>query len=125
MHTAIQLPPSKDAPRNKSRLIGQKHALKPNEVWAIRMRLQLEGRKRDLALFNLAIDSKLRGCDLVRLQVNNVWASGQVRDRGTVIQQKTEQPVQFEVTAQTRASIQKLVVRSINQMRPGSGKSAS
>src|SRR5260221_9502246 len=70
------------------------------------MRLQLEGRKRDLALFNLAIDSKLRGCDVVRLQVNDVLASGQVRDRGTVIQQKTGRPVQFEITEQTPASIQ-------------------
>ena len=106
MHTAIQLPPSKNAPWNKGRLIGQKRALKPNEVWAIRMRLQLEGRKRDLALFNLAIDSKLRGCDLVKLQVNDVWVGGQVRDRGTVIQRKTGRPVQFEITEQTRASIQ-------------------
>src|SRR5260221_4572135 len=105
MHTAIQLPPSKNAPWNKGRLIGQKRALKPNEVWAIRVRLQLQGRKRDLALFNLAIDSKLRGCDLVRLQVDDVCAGGRVRDRGTVIQKKTGRPVQFEITEQTRASI--------------------
>jgi len=73
-------------------------------VWAIRVRLQLQGRKRDLALFNLAIDSKLRGCDLVRLQVNDVCVGGQVRDRTTVIQKKTGRPVQFEITEQTRAS---------------------
>jgi hypothetical protein len=66
MCTAIPLPvPSKRAPWNKGRLIGQKRPLKPKDVWAIRVRLQLQGRKRDLALFNLAIDSKLRGCDLV------------------------------------------------------------
>ena len=71
MHTAIPLPLScKRAPWNKGRLIGQKRPLKPKDVWAIRVRLQLEGRKRDLALFNLPIDSKLRDCDLVRLQVN-------------------------------------------------------
>jgi len=71
MHTAIPLPaPCKRAP--KGRLIGQKRPLKPKDVWAIRVRLQLQGRKRDLALFNLAIDSKLRGCDLVRLQVDDV-----------------------------------------------------
>ena len=71
----------------------------------IRVRLQLEQRKRDLALFNLAIDSKLRGCDLVRLRVNDVCVGGRVQDRATVIQQKTGRPVQFEITEQTRAAI--------------------
>lgn len=75
------------APWNKGRLIGQKRPLKPKEVWAIRVRLQLELHRRDLALFNLAIDSKLRGCDLVRLRGNNVCVGGHVRDRATVIQQ--------------------------------------
>jgi AraC-like DNA-binding protein len=85
MHTATPLPvPSKRAPWNKGRLIGQKRPRKPKDVWAIRVRLQLQGRKRDLALFNLAIDSKLRGCDLIRLQVDDVCAGGRVRDRGTV-----------------------------------------
>ena len=79
--------------------------LKAPEVWAIRGRLQLERRSRDLALFNLAIDSKLRGCDLVRLRVNDVCVGGQVRDRATVIQQKTGRPVQSETTEQTRAAI--------------------
>jgi integrase len=92
-------------PWNKGRLIGQKRPLKPKEVWAIRVRLQLEERRRDLALFNLAIDSKLRGCDLVRLRVNDVCLGGRVRDRATVIQQKTGRPVQFEITEQTRAAI--------------------
>ena len=106
MHTAIPLPvPCKRAPWNKGRLIGQKRPLKPKDVWAIRVRLQLQGRKRDLALFNLAIDSKLRGCDLVRLQVDDVCAGGRMRDRGTVIQKKTGRPVQFEIMEQTRASI--------------------
>ena len=90
-------------PWNKGRLIGQKRPLKPKDVWAIRVRLQLEGRKRDLALFNLAIDSKLRGCDLVSLQVDDVSVGGRVRDRATVIQKKTGRPVQFEITEQTRA----------------------
>jgi integrase len=96
----------KNVPWNKGRLTGQKRPLKPKDVWTIRVRLQLEGQKRDLALFNLAIDSKLRGCDLVRLQVNDVCAGGRVRDRATVIQKKTGRPVQFEITEQTRASIQ-------------------
>jgi integrase len=107
MHTAIpSSAPSKKAPWNKGHLTGQKRPLKPKDVWAIRVRLQLEGRKRDLALFNLAIDSKLRGCDLVRLQVDDVCAGTRVRDRGTVIQKKTGQPVQFEITEQTRSAIQ-------------------
>ena len=92
-------------PWNKGRLIGQKRPLKPKEVWAIRVRLQLEQRRRDLALFNLAIDSKLRGCDLVRLQVNDVCVGDRVRDRAMVIQRKTGRPVQFEITEQTRAAI--------------------
>jgi len=93
------------SPWNKGRLIGQKRPLKPREVWAIRVRLQLENCRRDLALFNLAIDSKLRGCDLVRLRVNDVCVGGHVRDRATVIQQKTNRPVQFEITEQTRAAV--------------------
>jgi integrase len=96
----------KNAPWNKGHITGQKRPLKPKDVWAIRVRLQLEHRVRDLALFNLAMDSKLRGCDLVRLQVDDVCAGGRVRDRATVIQKKTGRPVQFEITEQTRASIQ-------------------
>src|SRR6201981_750028 len=92
-------------PWNKGRLIGQKRPLKPKDVWAIRVRLQLQARKQDLALFNLAIDSKLRGCDLVPLQGDHVYAGGRVRDRGPVIQKKTGRPVQFEIVEQTRASI--------------------
>ena len=92
-------------PWNKGRLIGQKRPLKPKEVWAIRVRLQLEKRRRDLALFNLAIDSKLRGCDLVRLRLNDVCVGGRVRDRATVTQRKTGRSVQLEITEQTRAAI--------------------
>jgi integrase len=93
------------APWNKGRLIGQKRPLKPKDVWAIRVRLQLQDRKRDLALFNLAIDSKLRGCDLVSLKIEDVCAAGRARERATVIQKKTGRPVQFEITEQTRSSI--------------------
>ena len=93
------------APWNKGRLIGQKRPLRPREVWVIRVRLQLEKRKRDLALFNLAIDSKLRGCDLVQLRVNDVYLGGRVQDRATIIQRKTGRPVQFEITEQTRVAI--------------------
>ena len=104
-----------NVPWNKGRLTGQKRPLKPKDVWAIRVRLQLQHRARDLALFNLAIDSKLRGCDLVRLQVDDVCAGGRVRDRATVIQKKTGRPVQFEITEQTRASIRALASRGGGQ----------
>src|SRR5271163_716527 len=97
---------SKNVPWNKGRITGQKRPLKPKDVWAIRVRLQLEHRARDLAMFNLAIDSKLRGCDLMRLQVDDVCAGGRVRDRATIVQKKTGRPVQFEITEQTRNSIQ-------------------
>ncbi len=93
-------------PWNKGRLVGQKRPLRPKEVWANRVRLQMKQRKRDLALFNLAIDSKLRGCDLVGLRVDDIAAGGRVRDRATIIQHKTGRPVQFEIMEQTRASLQ-------------------
>jgi integrase len=94
------------APWNKGRLVGQKRALKPKEVWNIRARLQIDVRRRDLALFNLAIDSKLRGCDLVRLKIDDLCVGGRLRDRATIIQKKTGRPVQFELTEQTRASVE-------------------
>ena len=89
---------------NKGRLVGQKRPLRPREVW--RVRLQMKRRKRDLAMFNLAIDSKLRGCDLVSLRVDDIASGGRVRDRATIVQHKTGRPVQFEITEQTRASLQ-------------------
>jgi integrase len=94
--------PRKQGPR---KVVGQKPPLKLKEVWAIRMRLQLGGHLRDLALFNLAIDSKLRGCDLVSLRVQDVWHSGQVASRANILQQKTGRPVQFEITEQTRVAL--------------------
>jgi integrase len=113
-------------PWNKGRLIGQKRPLKPKEVWAIRVRLQLEDRKRDLALFNLAIDSKLRGCDLVSLRVDDVCVGGRARHRATVIQKKTGRPVQFEITEQTRSSIRDWLseagCRSGPYLFPGRGR---
>ena len=93
-------------PLNKGRLIGQKRPLRPKEVWAIRVRLEIAGTKRNLALFNLAIDSKLRACDLVVLRIEDVCLGGHVRDRATIIQRKTGRPVQFEITEATRAAVQ-------------------
>ena len=93
------------------KLTGQKPALKMKEVWSIRARLELKKRVRDLALFNLAIDSKLRGCDLVRLKVSDVAAGGEIKTRGIIVQKKTGRPVQFEITEQTRVSIRNLMYR--------------
>ena len=92
-------------PWNKGKLVGQKPPLKLKEVWSIRIRLQIANRKRDLALFNLAIDSKLRSCDLVRLRIIDVTHSGTIARRAMVMQQKTQRPVQFEITEQTRTAI--------------------
>jgi integrase len=92
-------------PWNKGRLIGQKLPLKPKDVWSIRVRLQILGSKRDLALFNLAIDSKLRGCDLVAMKVRDVCIGGRVRERTTIVQRKTSRPVQFEITEHTRMAL--------------------
>ena len=91
--------------RYKGKLTGQKPPLKPKEVWAIRIRLQIHGKIRDLALFNLAIDSKLRSCDLITLRVSDVVTGDIVRERAVIVQQKTGRPVQFELTEQTREAI--------------------
>jgi integrase len=93
-------------PWNAGRKLGAKRALKPQQVWAIRFWLDQESRVRDRAMFDLAIDSKLRGCDLVSLQVDDVSVGDRVRDRATVVQKKTGRPVQFEISEQTRSSIQ-------------------
>ena len=92
-------------PWNKGKLVGQKLPLKLKEIWAVRVRLQLSRNLRDLALFNLAIDSKLRGSDLVKIRVSDVSKSGAVACRAMVQQQKTGRPVQFEITEQSRDAI--------------------
>lgn len=90
---------------NKGRIVGQKRPLMPKHVWAIRVRLEIAENYRDLALFDLAIDSKLRGCDLVKLKVADVYASGQVKERASIIQSKTHHPVRFEITEGTRKAL--------------------
>ena len=92
-------------PWNKGKLIGQKAPLKQRDIWAIRVRLELAKSTRDLALFNLAIDSKLRACDLVKLKVRDICHGSQISPRAMVMQQKTRRPVQFEITEPTRNSI--------------------
>ena len=96
---------------NRGNIVGQKPPLKPREVWSIRTRLQVLGAERDLALFNLAIDSKLRGCDLVTITVGDIALSGSVRDRAVIVQRKTGRPVQFEITEQTRAAVGAWIAR--------------
>jgi site-specific recombinase XerC len=90
---------------NKARIVGQKRPLLPKHVWAIRVRLELAGETRDLALFNMAVDSKLRGCDLVRLRVADVYTAGRVKERTSILQSKTQRSVQFEITEGTRRSL--------------------
>ena len=92
-------------PWNKGKLIGQKPPLKPKDIWAIRTHLQNSQQIRDLAMFNLAIDSKLRGCDLVNLRVRDVTHGNQILARTMVVQRKTQRPVQFELTEPTRTAV--------------------
>lgn len=99
-------------PWNKGKLIGQKSPLKLKDIWAIRFHLQQGRRIRDLALFNLAIDSKLRGCDLVDLHVRDISHGNQIMSRAIVMQQKTKRPVQFEITEQTREAVQEWIAKA-------------
>jgi integrase len=98
-------PAPKQVPWNKGKLTGAKPPLRPKHVWSIRTKLQIEGRARDLAMFNLAIDSKLRGCDVVAIRVEDVAAGGYTADRATVRQKKTGRPVRFELSEQTRQAV--------------------
>jgi integrase len=104
MDQSIHVAPRK-TPWNKGKLVGQKAPLKLKDIWAIRVRLQIGHRTRELALFNLAIDSKLRSCDLVRLRVRDVCHGNVVAARTIIMQQKTQRRVQFELTEQTRESL--------------------
>src|ERR1700739_1942500 len=97
--------PPRRQPWNKGKLIGANPPLRASHVWSIRTKLQLERRTRDLALFNLSIDSKLRGCDVVAVRVGDVAPNGYALDRATVRQKKTGRPVRFELTEQTRQAI--------------------
>jgi len=97
--------PHEQMPWNKGKLTGAKPPLRPKHVWSIRTKLQIEGRARDLAMFNLAIDSKLRGCDVVAIRVEDVAAGGYTADRATVRQKKTGLPVRFELSEQTRQAV--------------------
>ena len=94
---------------NRGSIVGQKRPLQPKHVWSIRVRLEMADNPRDLALFNMAIDSKLRGCDLVHLRVRDVFAAGRVRERASITQRKTGRPVRFEITEPTRQSLERWI----------------
>jgi integrase len=103
-HT-LSTSPSKHEPWNKGKFTGAKPPLRPKHVWSIRSKLEADGRKRDLAMFNLAIDSKLRACDVVTLKVEDIAPNGYAADRATIRQKKTGQPVRFEMTEYTRHAV--------------------
>jgi integrase len=96
-------------PWNKGRIVGQKRPLLPRHVRSIRVRLEMACNARNLALFNMAVDSKLRGCDLVGLRVRDVYAAGRVKERASIIQSKTGKPVRFEITEITRVSLERWI----------------
>lgn len=109
---SIDLLPTLRPPRmawNKGRIVGQKRPLQPKHVWSIRVRLEMADNRRDLALFNLAVDSKLRGCDLVGLRVRDVFVAGRGKERASMTQSKTGKPVKFEVTETTRQSLERWI----------------
>jgi len=108
-------PEQQHTPWNKGRLIGQKPPLKLHEIWAIRIRLQLANKTKELAMFNLAIDSKLRSCDLVKLKVKDISSGSRITNRAMVMQQKTKQPVQFEITTHTRSALSQWI--KLKQLR--------
>ena len=107
----------KRVPWNKGKLTGAKPPLRPKHVWSIRTKLQIEGRARGLAMFNLAIESKLRGCDVVAIRVEDVAAGGYTTDRATVRQKKTGRPVRFELSEQTRQAVDDYL--KVTGKRPG------
>src|SRR5262249_35388119 len=119
MRTPIDLLPqaSRREPWNKGKFIGAKPPLRPKHVWSIRAKLQISGRTRDLAMFNLAIDSKLRGCDVVSLRVEDVAPYGHAAERATVRQKKTGHPVRFEMTEQTREAVDSYITAA--NKKPG------
>jgi integrase len=115
-HTSTDKP-NRRPPWNKGKLVGPKPPLQPSHVWSIRTKLQIEDKKRDLALFNLAIDSKLRGCDVVAVHVDDVAPSGYALDRATIRQKKAGRPVRFELTEHTRKAIDEYL--QLTERKPG------
>jgi integrase len=116
-HQALAVKPARRPPWNKGKLVGAKPPLRPSHVWSIRTQLQMQGLTQDLALFNLAIDSKLRGCDVFAVPVDDVAPNGYALDRATVRQKKTGRPVRFELTDQTRHALDEYL--RLTGLKPG------
>lgn len=116
-------------PWNKGKLVGQKAPLRLSEIWSVRVRLQLADNVRDLALFNLAIDSKLRGCDLVALRLRDISHGNAIAKRAIILQKKTGRPVQFELTDLTRAAVAEWVhqghLTAASHLFPGRSQEAA
>lgn len=110
---------------NKGRIIGQKRPLQPKHVWSIRVRLEMAENKRDLALFNMAVDSKLRGCDLVCLRVRDVFVGGRIKERASMTQSKTGKPVKFEITETTRQSLDRWIADPRSWQWPARDRAAT
>lgn len=114
----------RSGPWNKGKLVGQKAPLKQEQIWSIRIRLEMSKKLRDLALFNLALDSKLRGCDLVKLLVRDVTRGEDILERSQIVQQKTKRPVMFEITKKTRESLSNWIgskkLKSLDYLFPSS-----
>jgi integrase len=108
-HHGIQRQRAASRALEQGKIVGQKAPFKVKDIWALRVRLQMESRVRELELFNLGIDSKLRGCDLVSLKVRDVCHGDHVASRAVVMQHKTQRPVQFEITQVTRDAVQKWI----------------
>ena len=111
-------------PWNKGKLVGQKTPLKLKELWAIRVRLRVFSRKRELALFDLGIDSKLRACDLLKLKVRDLCHGERVAARAIVVQQKTLIPVQFEITESTRSALADWTASQVSRLTTSSSRAA-
>jgi integrase len=108
--------PKRKEPWNKGKIVGQKPPLKLREIWSIRIHLQIAGHLRNLAMFNLAIDSKLRACDLVSLRVKDISHGNHISKRAIILQQKTQSPVQFEITEPTRDALSKWIEQAQLQL---------
>ena len=124
-HSAFELASHDRQSWNSGLIVGSKRPLRPRDIWAIRFFLDEHRRTRDRALFDLAIDSKLRGCDLVRLKIGDVMSAGVIRNRAIIIQRKTGRPVQFEIMTDARRSLEAWLARRVDAFWISSSRAAS
>ena len=124
-HSAFEIASHDRQSWNSGLIVGSKRPLRPRDIWAIRFFLDEHRRTRDRALFDLAIDSKLRGCDLVRLKIGDVMSAGVIRNRAIIIQRKTGRPVQFEIMTDARRSLEAWLARRVDAFWISSSRAAS